>query len=66
MRMSMTNIFMVNADVLFNTKKLFQMFLFSFSSFFQGEIAIWVIDSISKVNLERIACQWLLIENIHS
>lgn len=62
----MTNIFMVNADVLFNTKKLFQMFLFSFSSFFQGEIAIWVIDSISKVNLERIACQWLLIANIHS
>ena len=63
----MTNIFMVNVDVLFNTKKLFQMFLFSFSSFFfQGEIAIWVIDSISKVNLERIACQWLLIENIHS
>lgn len=66
MRMSMTNIFMVNVDVLFNTKKLFQMFLFSFSSFFQGKIAIWVIDSISKVNLERIACQWLLIENIHS
>ena len=30
----MTNIFMVNVDVLFNTKKLFQMFLFSFSSFF--------------------------------
>ena len=51
----MTNIFMVNVDVLFNTKKLFQMFLFSFSSFFQVEIAIWVIDIISKVNLERIA-----------
>lgn len=42
------------------------MFLFSFSSFFQVEIAIWVVDSISKVNLKRIACQWLLIENVHS